>query len=103
MDRAATANQYAERKGQIRLNTNPDDDALNDARRDSQLRRADSKLDVLYERLKACQGENGFTDPAKVLQTMNMVQMEEDPQAYVPDMEKLHLRKEEDRRIEALW
>lgn len=39
-------------------------------------------------------------DPAKVLDTMNMVQIEENPDAYVPNIEKLHRRREELRRIE---
>ena len=31
-------------------------------------------------------------NPAKVLDTMNMVQVMEDPEAYVPNIEKLHRR-----------
>ena len=73
MDRAATAHQYGERRQQMRLNTNPDDAILAEMHKDSKMKRADSKLDILYDRLKACQGDNGFVDPAKILQTMNMV------------------------------
>ena len=54
------------------------------------MKKSDSKLDVLYERLKQCQGEDGMVDPARILETMNMVQVEEDPDAYVPEIEKLH-------------
>ena len=34
---------------------------------------------------------------------MNMVQVEEDPDAYVPGIEKQHQRKEEIRRLEKLY
>ena len=54
------------------------------------MKKSDSKLDILYERLKNCHGEDGMVDPAKILETMNMVQVEEDPDAYVPGIEKQH-------------
>ena len=44
-----------------------------------------------------------MVDPAKILETMNMVQVEEDPDAYVPDIEKQYQRKEEIRRLEKLY
>lgn len=37
------------------------------------MKHTDSKIDLLYERLKQCQGDGGIVDPAKVLDTMNMV------------------------------
>ena len=64
------------------------------------MKHTESKLDLLYERLKQCEGDGGIVDPAKVLNTMNMVQVEEDPEAYVPEIEKLHRRKEEIRKME---
>ena len=64
------------------------------------MKKTDSKIDLLYERLKQCEGDGGMIDPAKVLDTMNMVQVEEDPDAYVPNIEKLHRRREELRKIE---
>ena len=67
------------------------------------MKKSESKLDVLYERLKQCQGEDGMVDPARILETMNMVQVEEDPDAYVPEIEKQHQRKEEIRRLEKLY
>jgi len=64
------------------------------------MKHADSKIDLLYERLKQCQGDGGIVDPSKIMATMNMVQIEEDPDAYVPNIEKQHRRKEEIRRME---
>ena len=58
-----------------------------------EMKKSDSKLDILRMRLQQCQGENGMVDPARILQTMNNVQIEEDPEAYVPEIEKLHQRK----------
>lgn len=63
------------------------------------MKHTESKIDVLYERLKQCHGDGGMIDPAKVLNTMNKVQIEENPDAYVPNIEKLHRRREELRRI----
>ena len=37
------------------------------------MKKTDSKIDLLYERLKQCEGDGGMIDPAKVLDTMNMV------------------------------
>ena len=37
------------------------------------MKHADSKIDLLYERLKQCQQDGGFVDPSKILDTMNMV------------------------------
>ena len=39
-------------------------------------------------------------NPAKVLDTMNMVQVEENPDAYVPDIEKVHRRRQEMLRLQ---
>jgi len=64
------------------------------------MRHTDSKIDLLYERLKQCQGDGGVVDPSKIMATMNMVQIEEDPDAYVPNIEKQHRRKEEMRKME---
>ena len=38
----------------------------------------------------------------QALKTMNMVQIEEDPDAYIPNIEKQHKRREEQRRIEKI-
>ena len=38
-----------------------------------EMKKSDSKLDVLRTRLRQCQGENGMVDPAMILQTMNNV------------------------------
>jgi len=48
------------------------------------MKHTDSKIDLLYERLKQCQGDGGVVEPLKILETMNNVQIEEDPDAYVP-------------------
>ena len=64
------------------------------------MKHADSGAGLLYERLKLCHGDGGMINAAKVLNTMNMVQIEENPDAYVPNIEKLHRRREELRRIE---
>ena len=64
------------------------------------IKQTESKIELLYERLKQCHGDGGMIDPAKVLDTMNMVQIEENPDAYVPNIEKLHRRREELRRME---
>ena len=38
-----------------------------------EMKKSDSKLDILRMRLQQCQGENGMVDPARILQTMNNV------------------------------
>jgi len=48
------------------------------------IKHTESKIDLLYERLKQCQGDGGVVDPLKILEAMNNVQIEEDPDAYVP-------------------
>ena len=63
------------------------------------MKHAESGAGLLYERLKQCHGDGGMIDAAKVLDTMNMVQIEENPDAYVPNIEKLHRRREELRRM----
>ena len=68
-----------------------------------EMKKSDSKLDILRMRLQQCQGENGMVDPARILQPMNNVQIEEDPEAYVPEIEKLHQRKEQVRRLEEIY
>lgn len=64
------------------------------------MKHTDSKMDLIYERLKQCQGDGGVVDPSKILSTMNMVQIEEDPEAYVPNIEKQHKRRQEMRKME---
>lgn len=39
----------------------------------------------------------------QALKTMNAVQVEENPDAYVPNIEKQHRRMEEQRRMEKLY
>ena len=67
------------------------------------MKHTDSKIDLLFERLKQCQGDGGIVDPMQALKTMNAVQVEEDPDAYVNNIEKQHRRKEEQRRMEKLY
>ena len=67
------------------------------------MKHTDSKIDLLYERLKQCQGDGGVVEPLKILETMNNVQIEEDPDAYVPQITQQHRRKEEMRKIEKLY
>ena len=97
-DRVATANGLTRRSGYQNAKSRLLAKELAEA--PPQIKHTESKLDLLYERLKQCHGDGGMIDPAKVLDTMNMVQIEENPDAYVPNIEKLHRRREELRRIE---
>ena len=74
-DRVSTANGVVRRKTKIEMPA-------------SMMQHTDSKIDLLYERLKQCQGDGGIVDPMQALKTMNMVQIEENPDAYVPNIEK---------------
>ena len=51
-NRAVTANQFGDRRVGSRLNTNPDEDLMYGKK--PPIQKTDSKIDVLYERLKAC-------------------------------------------------
>ena len=64
------------------------------------MKHTDSKLDLLYDRMKQCHGDGGVVDPSKLFEIMNKVQVEEDPEAYVPNIEKVHRQREEVRRME---
>ena len=48
----------------------------------------------LFDRLQGCEAEGGFIDPSKMFAMMNEVQVEEDPEAYVPEIEKQHIQKQ---------
>ena len=37
------------------------------------MKHTDSKIDLLFERLKQCQGDGEILDPMQALKTMNMV------------------------------
>ena len=96
-DRVSTANGVTRRSGNLYANNRL---FAKDKIEVPTMKHTDSKIDLLYERLKQCQGDGGIGDPAQALKTMNMVQIEENPDAYVPNIEKQHRRKEEIRRME---
>ena len=64
------------------------------------MKHVESGAGLLYEQLKQCHGDGGMIDAAKLLDAMNKAQIQENPDAYVPNIEKLHRRREELRRIE---
>ena len=96
-DRVATANAVSRRAGNQHANSRL---FAKDRAEVPTMKHTDSKIDLLYARLKQCQGDGGIVDPAQALKTMNMVQIEEDPEAYVPNIEKQHRRREEIRKME---
>ena len=85
-DRVATANVVSRRSGYNNANSRLF--AKDKMIEVPAMKHTDSKIDLLYERLKQCQGDGGIVDPAQALKTMNLVQIEENPDAYVPIIEK---------------
>lgn len=70
-ERVATANNGTRRGGHpARIFARKDDKQLEIP---PTMKHTESKLDLLYERLKQCEDDGGIVDPAKVLNTMNMV------------------------------
>lgn len=46
-------------------------------------------LQAVRDGLKACKGMTGFFDPKSAFDCLNQIQMNEDPQAYQPEVQKI--------------
>lgn len=46
-------------------------------------------LQAVKDGLKACKGMNGFFDPKSAFDCLNQIQMNEDPEAYQPEVQKI--------------
>lgn len=57
---------------------------------------------MLQQKLKDCKKEGGLVDPSLLLNALNDVCREEDPEAYEPEIVIQHRKKQEVKRLEKL-
>ena len=60
-----------------------------------QLRKNDSKFDILQQRIRDCTGELGLMDPKMVMNMLNKAAREEDPEAYEPEIVLQHRKRQD--------